>query len=351
MGIVSLLSALPDLSHEHRSYGEDLDRINNALFEAPDKEKKKEILLSWIKRKQPCMLGRLASSGKQHIQLSIYIVDDNDVARGQDYLRRYLQTCRKKWKQACSRGDSDAVVYFFNVRKLVDAPPSDKLVAIFKQFSNLLFNEYAPVNTDVIYTEAAPLIQNGALYLYKAGINFFHTTAHNTANHDRRVPGGALISINSVGHYANNILRQGLVKNLDEAIKNVQRLAWQSIGNGGIGLENKRSTSWHTIDPDNTCPHPGRPSTVPEHFSIKRYAANYHTDVLIPDALTRTVTLVGDPLIEAWKWLTIEYFTSTQYALGSIDFGMFHGYPVDHEAIYFNPFPPIKGVNSPTLIY
>ena len=81
--------------------------------------------------------------------------------------------------------------------------------------SDLIFHEYAPVSTDVIYTEAAPLVLNGKLLLYKAGVNFFHTTAHNTANHDRRIPGGAVISINSVGHYANNLIRAGLVSDLD----------------------------------------------------------------------------------------------------------------------------------------
>lgn len=350
MDIESILSQLPDLSQESKSYGEDLDLVNVALFGTVDKEVKKEIILGWIKRKQPCMLGRLASTGKQGIQLSVFVVDDNDVALGQEHLKAYLQACRKEWKRACSKGESDAVLYFFNVRKLVDLPPSENLVDVFKLFSNLIFNEFAPVNTDVIYTEAAPLLLDGRLFLYKAGINFFHTTAHNTANHDRRVPGGVIISINSVGHYANNILRQGLVNDLDEAVMNIQRLAWQSIGNGGIGLGSKNSTSWHNIDPDNTCPCPMKPSTVPENFSTKKYAANYHTDILIPDLLTRKITEIGDPSIEEWKWLTIEYFTATQYELGAIDFGMFHGYPVDHEAIYFNPFPPIKGVNSPKLI-
>lgn len=351
MDVTLLLSKLPDLSCERNSYGEDLDIVNKALLGESDKEKKKEIILSWIKRKQPCMLGRLASTGKQNIQLSVYVVDDNDIALGQEHLKTYLQACRLEWKQACSKGKSDAVLYFFNIGKLIYLPPSDSLVEVFKGFSNLIFNEYAPVNTDVIYTEAAPLIQDGKLFLYKAGINFFHTTAHHTANHDRRVPGGAIISINSVGHYANNMVNQGFANDLDEAVKNIQRLAWQSIGNGGISLKSKKSTSWHNIDPVNTCPHLSRPSTVLEGFSEKKYSANYHTDVLIPDLLTRKVTDVDDPAIEKWKWLTIEYFTTMQYELGSIDFGMFHGYPVDHEAINFNPFPPIRGVNSPKLIY
>lgn len=215
----------------------------------------------------------------------------------------------------------------------------------------MIFHEYAPVSADVIYTEAAPLILNGQLLLYKAGVNFFHTTAHNTANHDRRIPGGVVISINSVGHYANNLVRTGSAPDLDTAIASIRRLAWQSIGNGGFSLEKKESSSWHNIDPVNSCPAHERPSTVPDGFSIRKYAAWYHTDVLIPECLTKNITTVGDPCLEQWKWLTIEYFTSVQYALGSIDFGMFHGYPVDLEALLFNPFPPIRALNSPSLVY
>jgi hypothetical protein len=90
---------------------------------------------------------------------------------------------------------------------------------------------------------------------------------------------------------------------------------------------------------------------VPENFSIANYSARYHTDILLPRYLTEVPTTVGDPSVEDWKSLTIAYFTARQYQLGSIDFGMFHGYPVDDEAVYFNPFPPIRAINSPDLIY
>jgi hypothetical protein len=90
---------------------------------------------------------------------------------------------------------------------------------------------------------------------------------------------------------------------------------------------------------------------MPENFSVLNYSARYHTDILIPRSLTETPSAVGDPAIEDWKSLTIEYFTARQYQLGSIDFGMFHGYPVDDEAVYFNPFPPIRAINSPYLVY
>lgn len=147
------------------------------------------------------------------------------------------------------------------------------------------------------------------------------------------------------------MVKQGQFKDVEDAVANIRKFAWQSIGNGGIGVNNPALTSWHNIDPKNTCPFGERPSTVPENFSIANYSARYHTDILIPRRLTEVPTTMGDPSVEDWKWLTIEYFTARQYQLGSIDFGMFHGYPVDDEAIYFNPFPPIRAVNSPKLIY
>ncbi|RAT14983.1 hypothetical protein AU490_16080 [Lonsdalea populi] len=340
------------LRSELDSFGKDIDKTNEILFSEPDKEKKKEILFDWVKRFQPCMLGRLGAGKKQHINISVYVIDDNDVKKGDEYLHNYLQDCRHDWKRRSAKGESDAVLYFFNIKELATAAPSDLLVEAFEKLSNFIFHEYAPIHTDVIYTEAAPLEMDGKMFLYKAGINFFHTAAHLTANHDRRVPGGAIISINSVGHYANNLIRMGLFPDLETAVSHIQKLAWQSIGKGGFSAGGKdSSTSWHNIDPENTCPFHERPGNVPDNFSIKNYTAKYHTDILIPDRLTRSLSKIDDEKFEKWKWLTIEYFTAQQYELGCIDFGMFQGYRVDFEAIDFNPFPPIKAVNSPDLIY
>ena len=351
MQLFELIGTAPCHEGEHASYGPDIDEINRQLFATTNKIEKKEILLSWAKKYQPCILGRLGSSRKRGIQISVIVVDEQDIAKGDEYLEQYLRRCRREWKDECARGESDAVLYFLNVEKLSRIPPSARLLEIFTRFSDLIFHEFGPIRPDVIYTEAAPLTVNEKLYLFKAGINIFHTTAHLTSNHDRRIPGGAVISINAVGHYANNPVSKGVFKNVDEAVDDIRRLAWQSIGNGGISAPGAATTSWHNIDPKNTCPFGLRPSTVPENFSIANYTARYHTDILIPRRLTEVPTSLGDPTIEDWKWLTIEYFTARQYELGSIDFGMFHGYPVDHEAIYFNPFPPIRAVNSPDLIY
>lgn len=351
MQLFELIDAAPCQEGKHASYGPDIDEANRHLFSTTDKAKRKEILFTWARKFQPCILGRLGSSKKRGIQISVVIVDEQDIARGDECLKQYLRKGRRDWKNECARGESDAVLYFLCVEKLSRIPPSSHLLEIFTRFSDLIFHESGPIQPDVIYTEAAPLKVGEKLYLFKAGINFFHTTAHLTSNHDRRIPGGAVVSANAVGHYANNLVTRGVFKDVDEAVEDIRRLAWQSIGNGGISVSDEATTSWHNIDPKNTCPFGQRPSTVPENFSIANYTARYHTDILIPQYLTEVPITLGDPTVEDWRWLTIEYFTARQYELGSIDFGMFHGYPVDSEAIYFNPFPPIRAVNSPELIY
>jgi len=329
----------------------DIDEANKKLFSTNEKTEKREVLFNWAKRSQPCIIGRMGSAKKRGILISVFIVDEQDVAKGDAYLQQYLRQCRRDWKDQCKRGESDAVLYFLNVEKLSRIPPSSSLLQIFTKFSDLIFHEFGAIQPDVIYTEAAPLNIDEKLYLFKAGVNIFHTTAHLTSNHDRRVPGGVVLSVNAVGHYANNMVKQGMFKDVEDAVIEIRKFAWQSIGNGGIGVNNLPSTSWHNIDAENTCPFGERPSTVPENFSIVNYSARYHTDVLIPRYLTEVPTTVGDPSVEDWKSLTFEYFTARQYQLGSIDFGMFHRYPVDDEAVYFNPFPPIRAINSPDLIY
>lgn len=112
MNVVELLDSLPGRDGEAVSYGYDIDNANELLFSERCKLKREEILLSWIKRNQPCMFGRIAASNNKGLKLKVCVIDEDDIAHGIVHLETYLQTCRKTWKQACSKGDSDAVLYF-----------------------------------------------------------------------------------------------------------------------------------------------------------------------------------------------------------------------------------------------
>ena len=235
--IRELAAGMPDIMP---SFGADIDDVHQHVFFAT-KEEKCKLLLQWLKANQPCMFGRLGASGKKNINMDICVIDGVDLYQDDHVIAAMLQAARKAWKEKCLSGHSNAILYYFSSRTLATTMSSAMLEKLFLRFAGFIFPEYAPIQSDTIYTESAPLDINGQVFLFKSGINFFHTTAHLTPNHDRRIPGGIVISVNSVGHYANTLVNLGLANTLQDAIHTVQRIAWFSIGNGGIGDEKTKA--------------------------------------------------------------------------------------------------------------
>lgn len=343
-------SSQSEVNPDVAPYGADIHRAQERMANA-SKAEKIAALMDWAKNNQPCFFGRLGAARKQNVKIDVFVVEEADIARGDGYLLETLREQRTAWKSRALIGESNSILYFFTSDTLRDLRPSELLEAVFVKIADLIFPEFGGVHADTIYTEAIPLEMRDGLFLFKAGINFFHTTAHATPNHDRRIPGGVLVSVNSVGHYANNLVRLGDCATLSEAVKAVRKIAWMSIGNGGAGLNLAQSTSWHNINPQRTCQrHPG-PKHIPENFDTEEYSAYYQTDVMIPLDLARNDVVLGSTHHEVWKWLKIEYFSDEHCQQGDVNFGMFHGYRIDPEAILFNPWIPLRAKNAPDLIY
>lgn len=214
---------------------------------------------------------------------------------------------------------------------------------IFQKLSELYIIEHAPLERDTIYTEAIPLENDGKLGIFKAGINVFYPSAHRTLNHDRRVPGGILISVNSPGHLANSFVKRGIAPSLTQAVEQIFQLAMHSIGNGGIGHKTPGSCSWHNIETDkkaleNRHPIAHHPSHIPENYSSRVYSAVYHTDVLLPTEVTITANLDPDTSkVEVWPWLVIDYISEEYVRSDHVNYALFHPHPVAEEARYHNP--------------
>jgi len=181
----------------------------------------------------------------------------------------------------------------------------------------------------------------------------FYPAAHRTLNHDRRIPGGVLISINSPGHYANSLVLRGLSPSLEVAVEEVMHLTLRSIGHGGIGHPTMASCSWHNQETDPAilgarCPMRRLPAYVPANHSRHTYTALYHTDVLVPTDTTVKGTLDPDPRAAAvWPHLIIDYISPNRVARDHINYGLFHGQPIPEEARYHNPWPPRRAYNAP----
>jgi hypothetical protein len=356
------IDALPQLP-DGTSLGDDIDRANDVLLDADiDETMKRETLLSWIGRRQPCLFGRLAAHEAKGVAaskgLGSYLcwISQDDIDLGADHVSAKIQAGRRAWKDRAEHGEASGFVIMFNSAPLARARPGSDLVGTCISLSNLYLFEHAPIEADVIYTEAVPLRRaDGQLTLFKAGCNIFYGGAHRTVNHDRRVPGGLLFSINSPGHFAHSLELRGLSGDIEEAIDFVRETAFRSVGNGGIGHPGAASTSWHNTSDRRpvTCPVRKRPAYVPDNFDPQRYSATYQTDVLVPTDVTSDQRLTDGRAAgaEVWSSLILDYITSADFPVGHLSYGVFHGHPIEDCDKYHNPWPSRVAHNEASFEY
>lgn len=331
-----ILSALGDGS-EADSLGADIDAANTLLLDPRiDPEAKKLRFRQWARSHQPCLFGRLGAKGVAGVHYDICWIDRAALCRGKEWVSRAIQQAREDWKARAARGLSHGFLIMFNAPELAFMRPGPQLLEVCRVLCDLFLVEHAPVKPDTIYTESVPFQQaSGDIVCLRGGINVFYGSAHRTRNHDRRVPGGILISVNSPGVLAHSLVKRGLAPDLETALDRVRNLAWASIGNGGISLakHGAASCTWHNTDPDRPpgrCPMKHRPSHVPEDFSSSFYSAHYHTDVLLPSSVMSD--LRRDPprgAGEVWPKLDFEYISAHHFAEDHENHGFVHGKPVD----------------------
>lgn len=350
-----VLATLP-LYPDDTSFGTDIDECQRVLLDPRVAVAEKERLFrQWASRFQPCMLGRLGARERAGVAFDLCWIDRALLARGSLQVTAAIQRARRDWKERARLGLSSGLLIMFNAPELARARPGLELLEACRWLCGLYLVEHAPLAVDTIYTEALPLgSAEGRTLLFKGGINTFYPGSHRTRNHDRRVPGGLLISVNSPGHLAHSLCTRGLESSLPAAVQTVQDLALRSIGNGGIGHEHSPTTSWHNLEAERTggCPMAHRPRYVPERFSTLRYSALYHTDVLLPSAVTCDARRdLAHDQVEQWNHLRIDYFRTEPVDASREDYGMFDGHPIRPEAVYHNPWPPVHAVNSPLADY
>lgn len=330
------------------SFGSDIDALHAKLFESEiSREEKQHLLRDWLSRYQPCLFGRLASKGLKGLSFDICWLEESDLAAGDAVVSAKIQRARRQWKDRAGRGHSHGFLIMVHSKRLAWCKPGESLLQICQRIADLYLIEAAPVALDTVYTEAMPLQIGVEWKLFKAGVNIFYTGAHRTLNHDRRVPGGILISVNSPGHLANSLVIRDLAPTFDAAVQMMFDLALRSIGNGGIGDDRALSTSWHTdAEPGRRCPFR---STDQSTNGTKRYSAAYHTDVLVPAAVTRERALDSTEKLEVWPHLILDYISSESFQATHVNYGLFHGHPISEEAKYFNPWTPRRAYNEPLV--
>ena len=342
-----ILSALGRRS-EAVSLGADIDAANEVLLDpAVDPEDKKARFRQWARRHQPCLFGRLGAKGAAGVHYDMCWIDRATLYRGSAEVSQAIQQARVTWKKRAARGLSHGFLIMFNAPELAFARPGPQLLETCRVLCDLFLVEHSPVEPDTIYTESVPFQQsNGDVVCLRGGINVFYGSAHRTRNHDRRVPGGILVSVNSPGLLAHSLVKRGLAPDLEAALDRVRNLAWASIGNGGLSLGNRSAASctWHNRDasrPTGQCPMKHRPAHVPEDFSSDYYSAHYHTDVLLPSSVMSDQRQdLPREAGEVWPRLDFEYISTQSYAEDHENHGFVHGTPVAPEMQYRHSWAP-----------
>jgi hypothetical protein len=349
------LASLPQLP-QSMDFGEDINSIQETLLDIDTPEdEKRSLLWSWIGRSQPCMFGRLAANGAKHLTADLCWIHASELSDPLQVSRK-IQRARRAWKDRAEQGLSSGFLIMFNHPRLAYAAPSSEFVVMSQMLSNLYLVEHAPIEPDVIYTEAVPLRRpDGQLTVFKAGCNIFNSGAHATRNHDRRIPGGLMFSMNSPGHYANSLTKCGH-ETFDDAIALIKKTAMTSIGNGGIGCPHTGSTSWHNHDEAEKTSIPWasrRPSHVPTAADESRYAALYHTDVLVATSVMSDERHVQAPFDgeEVWPHLILDYITDEEFPADHVNYGLFHGHPIEDCGKYHNPWPARVAHNAELFVY
>jgi hypothetical protein len=350
-----LLSSVPGASRTS-GLGQDIDEANAVLLDpAIPEDRKIARFRQWASRFQPCMFGRLGAKNLAGIRYDICWINREDLRQGSLFVKNKIQQARSAWKARAAEGRSHGFLIMFNAPELVCLKPGPKLIEVCLALSNLYLIEHAPVQVDTIYAESIPFhAPDGSILCLKGGINLFYSSAHRTRNHDRRVPAGLMISVNSPGLLAHSLVKHGQATDLRAALETVRALAWASIGNGGLtrGQRGEHSCSWHNIDkdrPSGQCPMKHRPSHVPNNFAADHYSALYHTDVLVPSQA------MGDPSLdrartayEAWTHLDLAYLSAPEPPTDHENFGFVHGLHVTQDTKFQHTWAPLPAPTPST---
>jgi hypothetical protein len=347
-----------DTYPEAMSFGRDIDAVHRVMFDGePDRQGSQKAFADWVARYQPCLFGRLGAKGSKGVSYDMCWITSQDIRAGDAHVTSKIQGARRAWKDRAADGLSSGFLILFQDPRLARARPGRRLLDACQRAAELYIVESAPLQRETIYNEAIPLRRDGGYGLFRAGINVFYPGAHRTLNHDRRVPGGLLISVNSPGHLANSLVMRGVVPSLPEAVRWIYDIAMYSVGNGGIGHEKAKSCSWHntTSDPEKLSARrelSHRPHYIPEDYNGKVYSAAYHSDVLLPTEATVKADLDPDMAkCKAWQWLVIDYISEGEVSRDHLNYGMFHPHPICPEARYDNPWPAREAHNHPLFEY
>lgn len=283
----------------------------DVLFRAgASRAEKVDELNKWLVSEQPCLFGRMeANRGR----LAYCLLTENDMQRGDDYVRARIEEHRTAWKNQARNGGSHGFIIVAISPAIAHAKVDDNLLRLSQHLCSLYLGRDA---LDSIFHDSLILeiAGNGVPECreWKVGANLFAAQGDGRWWQDHRFPGGIAYSMNSVGHMARHKVEEKLGQAaLAAKLKGVPRneltlwalpTAMRSIGQPesrspqGTWLVERGRFSQDTTPPTEDV----RKAVVGSltGYSENGYHGKYHTDETIPSPYfdTSITTLDEAPL-------------------------------------------------------
>jgi hypothetical protein len=206
-----LLEALPEdpWRRDNPFVGDFATTQEGILNPLGSREEKAAALLRWLASKgQPCLFGRMAAKKGW---LSVCILTEADLARGDDHVREIIQVHRRIWKREALSGQKHGFIILVISQKLAFGEPGPTLQAFALRLCELYLsvtglNKILHDSVDLRITRAGQT----SYRRWKVGVNVFAAQADGRWWQDHRTPGGLAFSMNSVGHMARRLLEDAL---------------------------------------------------------------------------------------------------------------------------------------------
>ena len=281
---------------ETHPYEASVHDANERLFACTSAAAAAAVLNEWLASKQPCLFGR--SAARQDL-LSHCVLLESDLLKSDTHIRDTIQVARTEWTRRGFNGERSGFVLSAISPRLAYAKPGTALMAVAQRLCSLYLLD--DVECDRVYMDDLFLQapgQNGRVWRWRAGVNFFAANGDGRWWQDHRMPGGIAFSVNSVGHMSRSgaivkLLKDGAaVLGLDphelpatpiDSLDKALLVAMQTIA-GATKAVSGKATTLRPLASD--APAARRcPADFPaklQAFDKCEYDAYYHTDYTIP---------------------------------------------------------------------
>jgi hypothetical protein len=123
-GLLDHLS--PDPWRQQSPFSPEVEACQRQLFDpTTSRQDKADQLLKWLATTaQPCLFGRMAA---RKGWLSVAVLTEADLFRGDDHVRQVIQEDRRTWKRAALSGEKHEFIILAVSKALADAEPGPVL--------------------------------------------------------------------------------------------------------------------------------------------------------------------------------------------------------------------------------